>query len=173
MSWIFKYALEFFDKLREASMLIDTGDHATLLAVIVTNKVQPINPSTLRAFADWMEKHFSFTDQTGRRLRPVISRFRETGAQLTAFHQGDMANDIMLNNTPNTRKKHYCEGNKITNNGMLQDAMVIRRAVDMLDIPLAMVNVLKLKPLVVGTIKLLSNVSVTNPLGTIVLYLFL
>nr|MBF4396075.1 hypothetical protein [Vibrio anguillarum] len=69
-----KYALEFFDKLREASMLIDTGDHATLLQTIVTNKVQPINPSTLRAFADWMEKHFSFTDQTSRRLRPVISR---------------------------------------------------------------------------------------------------
>lgn len=41
-----KYALEFFDKLREASMLIDTGDHATLLQTIVTNKVQPINPST-------------------------------------------------------------------------------------------------------------------------------
>ncbi|MBF4265254.1 hypothetical protein EAY73_25945, partial [Vibrio anguillarum] len=58
--------------------------------------------------------------------RPVISRFRETGAQLTAFHQGDMANDIMLNNTPNTRKKHYSEGNKTTNNGMLQDAMAIR-----------------------------------------------
>nr|MBF4223179.1 hypothetical protein [Vibrio anguillarum] len=49
-----------------------------------------------------------------------------TGAQLTAFHQGDMANDIMLNNTPNTRKKHYSEGNKTTNNGMLQDAMAIR-----------------------------------------------
>lgn len=121
-----KYALDFFDKLREASMLIDTGDHATLLQTIVTNKVQPINPSTLRAFADWMEKHFSFTDQTSRRLRPVISRFRETGAQLTAFHQGDMANDIMLNNTPNTRKKHYSEGNGITNNGMLQDVMAIR-----------------------------------------------
>nr|MBF4428015.1 hypothetical protein [Vibrio anguillarum] len=35
-------------------------------------------------------------------------------------------NDIMLNNTPNTRKKHYSEGNKTTNNGMLQDAMAIR-----------------------------------------------
>ncbi|WP_039035970.1 hypothetical protein [Shewanella sp. ECSMB14102] len=121
-----KYALDFFDKLREVSMLIDTGEHATLLQTVVANKVQPIKPSTLRAFADWMEKHFLFIDQTGRRLRPVISRFRETGAQLTAFHQGDMANDIMLNNTPNTRKKHYSEGNKTTNNGMLQDAMAIR-----------------------------------------------
>ena len=32
----------------------------------------------------------------------------------------------MLNNTPNTRKKHYSVGNKITNNGMMQDALSIR-----------------------------------------------
>ena len=121
-----KYALDFFDKLREASMLINAGEHTTLLQTVVANKVQPIKSSTIRAFADWMEKHFSFTDQTGRRLRPVISRFRETGAQITAFHQGNMANDIMLNNTPNTRKKSYSEGNKITNTGMMQDAMAIR-----------------------------------------------
>lgn len=121
-----KYALDFFDKLREASMLIDTGEQPLLLQTVTANKVQPIKAITLRSFADWMEAHFSFTDQTGRRLRPMISRFRETGAQLTAFHQGDMANDIMLNNTPNTRKKHYSEGNKTTNNGMMQDTMAIR-----------------------------------------------
>lgn len=121
-----KYALDFFDKLREASILLDDGEHAHLLQTVVTNKVQPIKSSTLKHFADWMEKHFSFTDQTGRRLRPVISRFRETGAQITAFHQGDMANNIMLNNTPSTRKKSYSQGNKITNTGMMQDAMEIR-----------------------------------------------
>lgn len=121
-----KYALDFFDKLRHASMLIDAGENATLLQTVVANKVQPIKSATLRDFANWMEKYFSFTDQTGRRLRPVISRFRETGAQITAFHQGDMANDIILNNTPNTRKKSYSEGNKIANNGMMQDAMMIR-----------------------------------------------
>nr|MBF4308087.1 hypothetical protein [Vibrio anguillarum] len=74
----------------------------------------------------WVEKHFTFTGQTGRRLRPVISRFRETGAQITAYHQGEMMNDIMLGNTPNTRKKSYSEGNRITNDGMMQDAMSIR-----------------------------------------------
>ncbi len=74
----------------------------------------------------WVEKYFTFTDQTGRRLRPVISRFRETGAQITAYHQGEMMNDIMLGNTPNTRKKSYSEGNRITSRSMIQDAMSIR-----------------------------------------------
>lgn len=121
-----KYALDFFYKLREASMLIDAGEHTPLLQTVIANKVQPIKAITLRSFADWIEAHFSFTDQTGRLLRPMISRFRETGAQITAYYQGDMANDIMLNNTPNTRKKSYSEGNKIANNGMMQDAMAIR-----------------------------------------------
>jgi len=57
-----------------------------------------------------------------------VSRFRETGAQLTAYHQGELANDIMLNNTPKTRKRHYSEGSKIANNGMMQDTMSIREA---------------------------------------------
>jgi hypothetical protein len=37
-----------------------------------------------------------------------------------------MASDIMLNNTPNTRRKHYSEGNKVANQGMIQDTMAIR-----------------------------------------------
>ncbi|MCC4821234.1 hypothetical protein LMH81_32450, partial [Vibrio lentus] len=56
----------------------------------------------------------------------MVSRFRETGAQLTAYHQGEIVNDIMLGNTPNTRKRCYSEGNRIANNGMMQDAMSIR-----------------------------------------------
>lgn len=32
----------------------------------------------------------------------------------------------MLGNTPNVRKKHYSEGNKQSNNGMLQDTLAIR-----------------------------------------------
>ncbi|MFA0154406.1 hypothetical protein AB4439_26530, partial [Vibrio sp. 10N.261.46.C10] len=38
----------------------------------------------------------------------------------------EMINDIMLGNTPNTRKKSYSEGNRISNNGMIQDVMSIR-----------------------------------------------
>ncbi|ELI5434193.1 hypothetical protein RRJ81_002645 [Vibrio parahaemolyticus] len=123
-----KYAITFFDKLLNASRLIDTDDNATLLIRRTKKNVAPLINTTLQDFlCKWLDKHFAFTDQQGRRLRPMISRFRETGSQLTAYHQGEMVNDIMLNNTPNTRKRHYSKGNKLTNNGMLQDAMSIRQ----------------------------------------------
>ncbi|HHC6514022.1 TPA: phage integrase N-terminal SAM-like domain-containing protein [Vibrio parahaemolyticus] len=122
-----KYAMRFFDHLLNASRLISTDENATLLQTVVAQKATPMKSATLNDFLrGWVEKHFTFTDQTGRRLRPLISRFRETGAQITAYHQGEMMNDIMLGNTPNTRKKSYSEGNRITNNGMMQDAMSIR-----------------------------------------------
>ncbi|EGQ9698348.1 hypothetical protein FWP48_02650 [Vibrio parahaemolyticus] len=122
-----KYALEFFDKLLNASKTINSDESATLLQTIADQKVQPIKSGILQSFLQkWVERHFTFIDQTGRRLRPVISRFRETGSQVTAYHQGDMVNDIMLNNTPSTRRKHYSKGNKLANNGMMQDAMSIR-----------------------------------------------
>ncbi|WP_172580294.1 hypothetical protein [Vibrio harveyi] len=122
-----KYALDFFDKLLNASKIISTDESATLLQTVAFKQVQPIKNTTLQDFLrKWVEKHFTFTDQQARKLRPVISRFRETGSQLTAYHQGEMVNDIMLNNTPNTRKQHYSQGNKLTNNGMMQDVMSIR-----------------------------------------------
>ncbi|MCR9900957.1 hypothetical protein NB595_22225 [Vibrio alginolyticus] len=122
-----KYSMDFFDKLLEASRLISDESDALLLQTIASKEVQSIKGATLQAFLHlWVEKHFTFTDQTGRRLRPVVSRFRETGAQLTAYHQGEIANDIMLGNTSNVRKKHYSEGNKHSNNGMLQDTFAIR-----------------------------------------------
>lgn len=122
-----KYAMQFFDNLLNASRLISTNENATLLQTVVAQKATTMKSATLSDFlSDWVEKHFTFTDQTGRRLRPIISRFRETGAQITAYHQGEMMNDIMLGNTPNTRKRSYSAGNRITNNGMMQDAMSIR-----------------------------------------------
>ncbi|KJF79834.1 hypothetical protein [Photobacterium angustum] len=122
-----KYSMDFFDKLLEASRLIFDGENALLLQTIPSNKVHPITNNTLQNFlGGWVEKHFTFTDQTGRRLRPVVSRFRESGAQLTTFHQGEMANNIMLDNTLEVRKKHYSEGNKQSNKGMIQDTMAIR-----------------------------------------------
>lgn len=122
-----KYALDFFDKLLIASKLIDDSEEARLLQTIVSEKAQPIKNSTLQGFLKrWVEKHFTLTSQTGHRLRPVVSRFRETGSQLTAYHQGELANNMMLNNTSNVRKKHYSTGNKVANNGMMQDAMDIR-----------------------------------------------
>ncbi|EIV8499838.1 TPA: hypothetical protein JG826_000995 [Vibrio parahaemolyticus] len=122
-----KYAMTFFDKLLKASRIISTSEQATLLQTTASKKIQPLKNRTLQAFLKlWVEKNFTFTDQVGRRLRPNISRFRETGSQLTAYHQGEMVNDLMLNNTPSTRRRHYSEGNKQANNGMMQDTMLIR-----------------------------------------------
>ncbi len=122
-----KYAMRFFDHLLNASRLISADENATLLQTVVAQKATTMKNTTLSDFLmRWVEKHFTFTDQTERRLRPIISRFRETGAQITAYHQGEMMNDIMLGNTHNTRKKSYSAGNRITNNGMMQDAMSIR-----------------------------------------------
>lgn len=122
-----KYSMDFFDKLLNASKLLSNNEDAFLLQTVVSKRVQPISSITLQGFLkNWMEKHFSLTDQTGRRLRPVVSRFRETGAQLTAYHQGEIASAIIIGNTPNVRRKHYSEGNKHTNNGMMQDTLAIR-----------------------------------------------
>ncbi|TCV60064.1 hypothetical protein EDB74_10938 [Vibrio crassostreae] len=122
-----KYAMNFFDNLLNASKLISNDKNATLLQTVASKKVTTMKSRVLQGFLyAWVEKHFTFIDQTERILRPVISRFRETGSQLTAYHQGEMVNDVMLNNTPNTRKKNYSEGNRISNNGMMQDVMSIR-----------------------------------------------
>ncbi|TKE93474.1 hypothetical protein FCV53_04970 [Vibrio sp. F12] len=122
-----KYAMSFFDTLLEASRLISTNSNATLLQMVASRQSTQFKNTTLQTFLrTWVEKHFTFTDQMGRRLRPVISRFRETGAQITTFHQGELVNDIMLNNTSNTRKKSYSKGNRTANNGMMQDAMSLR-----------------------------------------------
>ncbi|MBF4296771.1 hypothetical protein EAY24_26365, partial [Vibrio anguillarum] len=119
--------MSFFETLLEASRLISTNSNTTLLQMVASRQSTQFKNATLQTFLrTWVEKHFTFTDQTGRRLRPMISRFRETGAQITAYHQGEIVNDIMLNNTSNTRKKSYSKGNQIANNGMVQDAMSLR-----------------------------------------------
>lgn len=121
-----KYCMVFFNKLIEVSKIIDDSDGAFLLQTYVNKSVQPIKSNTLQAFCRlWINKNFQFTDQTGRQLRPVISRFRETGAQLTAYHQGEIANNILLDNTPQTRKRHYTSGNRQKNNSMMQDTALI------------------------------------------------
>ncbi|MDW2080586.1 hypothetical protein [Vibrio sp. 1640] len=122
-----KYAMQFFDNLLNASRLISTDTNATLLQTVTKRQATPMKNCILQSFLKiWVEKHFAFVDQTGRRLRPMVSRFRETGAQLTAYQQGEIVNDIMLGNTPNTRKRCYSEGNRIANVGMMQDTMSIR-----------------------------------------------
>lgn len=123
-----KYAVTFFDKLLNASRLISNDENSTLLLRRTKKNIASLINTTLQDFLyKWLEQHFTFTDQLGRRLRPMVSRFRETGSQLTTYHQGEMINNIMLNNTPNIRKRHYSKGNRLVNNGMMQDAMSIRQ----------------------------------------------
>ncbi|WP_445426039.1 hypothetical protein [Alishewanella sp. HL-SH06] len=122
-----KYALDFFNKLLSASKLIDQSENATLLQTIILNKRITIKSGILTSFLrSWVDSNFNFTDKIGRRLRPVVSRFRETGAQLTAYHQSELANEVLLNNNRSTRSRHYSAGSKIANNGMMQDVMAIR-----------------------------------------------
>lgn len=123
-----KYSMSFFDKLLEVSALLDDSDDALLLQTVASRALGPIKSVTLQDFfRGWAERHFTFTDQTGQKLRPTISRFRETGSQITAYHQGEIVNDIMLNNTLITRKRSYSKGNRHTNNGMMQDALSIKQ----------------------------------------------
>lgn len=123
-----KYSMSFFDRLIEISKLIDKSDGALLLQTYIGKTVKSINGGILHSFSQgWLNKHFQLTDQKGESLRPVISRFRETGAQLTAFHQGESASGVLLNNTPNVRQKHYSTGNRQQNNSMMQDTALIRQ----------------------------------------------
>ncbi|MGT2593414.1 hypothetical protein ACVQ79_13160 [Vibrio cholerae] len=123
-----KYSMSFFDRLIEVSKIIDNSDGALLLQTQIGSTVKALNGGTLQAFSqDWLNKYFHLTDQTGRPLKPIISRFRETGAQLTAFHQGEAANSVLLENTPNVRRKHYSTGNRLQNNGMILDTVSIRQ----------------------------------------------
>lgn len=123
-----KYSLTFFDKLLEVSKAIDGSDGAHLFQTVAFQKLRPVTNTTLEDFNKrWLQVHFNFVDQKGNRLRPVISRFRETGALTTRAFQGELANDITLDNTQQTRRRHYSTGNKYNNNSMMQDVASIRQ----------------------------------------------
>lgn len=122
-----KYSMQFFDKLLRVSQIIDNSDNALLLQTRSQNKLSSLSSSTLNGFNGWLRKHFTFIDDKGEALRPVISRFRETGSQLTSYYQGDIAQGIVLDSTPTVRKKHYSTGNPYSNQAMTQEAALIRQ----------------------------------------------
>lgn len=123
-----KYSMQFFDTLMAVSKVIDNADDALLLQTCVANKKTPISPFILNYFCSkWISKHFRWIDQRGRTLRPAISRFRETGSQLTRYFQGEIAQNVLLDNGASVRRKHYSTGNKHENQGMTQDAALIRQ----------------------------------------------
>ena len=123
-----KYSMNFFDTLLAVSKLIDNSENALLLQTNICRKVNPICQRLLSDFNScWLNKHFNLTDERGRELRPVISRFRETGSQLTSYHQGDIAQGIVLDNSPMVRRKHYSTGNRHENQNMTQETALIRQ----------------------------------------------
>jgi len=122
-----KYSMDFFDKLLEVSKCIDGSENALLLSICVENKFRPLNGRTLTDFINtFLKKHFPMFDNRGRELRPQISRFRETGSQLIEYNQGDIARADLLNNTLETRRRHYSTGNKHENQKMTQETALIR-----------------------------------------------
>ncbi|MDF4968320.1 hypothetical protein P3573_07075 [Vibrio parahaemolyticus] len=122
-----KYSMQFFDKLLRVSQIIDSSDTALLLQTRNQNKLSSLTSSSLNGFNSWLRKHFNFIDEQGQALTPVISRFRETGSQLTSYYQGDIAQGIVLDSTPTVRKKHYSTGNPYSNQAMTQEAALIRQ----------------------------------------------
>lgn len=123
-----KYSMQYFEKLLEVSKVIDPSDDALLLQSCLNNIVSPISHHTLTGFCRlWMKKKFNLTDQRGRELRPNISRFRKTGSQLASYYQGDIAQGILLDTTPNVRRKHYSSGNHYENISMTQETLLIRQ----------------------------------------------
>ncbi|WP_419147216.1 hypothetical protein [Pseudoalteromonas 'SMAR'] len=123
-----KYCLAFFDRLLEVSRTIDSSKDAPLFQTVAYKKLRPVTNTTLEDFnRRWLQVHFNFVDQTGRRLKPIVSRFRETGSIITQAYQGELARDITLDNNPQTRRRHYSTGNKFSNNAMMQDVASIRQ----------------------------------------------
>lgn len=119
--------MEFFDKLLEVSKCIDDSENSLLLNICVKRKYKPLSGRTLTDFINsFLKRHFPMTDNRGRELRPQVSRFRETGSQLTEYYQGDIARGDLLNNTLATRRRHYSTGNKHENQKMTQETALIR-----------------------------------------------
>ncbi|MCS6159816.1 hypothetical protein [Shewanella baltica] len=126
--YIPKYAMSFFDRLLEVSIAIDSSDDSLLLQTCHSNQISPIDQPMLSAFSrKWLSKNFKLMDERNRDLRPVISRFRKTGSQLSIYHQGNIAQGILLDSAPNVLNKHYATGNKLNNQGMTQDVALIRQ----------------------------------------------
>lgn len=122
-----KYSMQFFDRLLRVSQIIDNSDSARLFQSRHNKKLLPITQQYLNHFNNWTRKNFNFVDEIGNSLTPVISRFRETGSQLTSYHLGSIAQGIVLDNTPSVRRRHYSTGNPYCNQAMTQETALIRQ----------------------------------------------
>lgn len=117
-----KYALQFFDRLLNASRLIDPNPDAFLLHKCNSGKVQMMTGATLSGFKrNWLSRHFPMTDERGIRLEPIIRRFRATGGQLLLARKSPIEAALLLDNTPNVVNLSYSSGNPHENNLMNRD----------------------------------------------------
>lgn len=122
-----KYCLDFFDTLLKVSQAVDRQPEALLLQTVVNGHHKTITPYHFRDFnVSILRKWFALVDSRGRELRPVISRFRETGSLMTQLRLGDIAAAELLDNTPSTIRRHYSTGNHHDNNAMMQETIAIR-----------------------------------------------
>lgn len=121
-----KYAMTFFDTLMKVSQVIDPSDNAFLLQTVIQKKVKPITGNLLSdSVKFFINKNICLLDARGRKLYPVISRFRETGSNLTIISKGDLEAAILLDNTPKTVRQNYSKGNEHENNKMISDTVSV------------------------------------------------
>ncbi|AZL64186.1 TPA: hypothetical protein LUX75_004376 [Enterobacter hormaechei subsp. xiangfangensis] len=119
-----KYATQFFDQLITASTLLDPGPDGLLLPTYSHRKksVQMMSSCLLNDFkSSWLSVHFPMTDDLGQRLWPVTRRFRATGSHLTLALKGPVEAALRLDNTPETIRQAYSDGNPYENNQMNRD----------------------------------------------------
>ncbi|MEH0689931.1 hypothetical protein H4F17_12765 [Vibrio cholerae] len=120
-----KFSISFFNTLLNISKLIDPSDDALLFQRSILNKRTKITSPMLTSFNQFVEKTLMLRGSDGKKISYQISRFRETGAQNFMVKEGSFETSLLLDNNPDTVKRHYSKGNKIENQAMMQDSTSI------------------------------------------------
>lgn len=120
-----KYSFEFFNKLLTISQKLDSSPNALLFQKVIANKKSQLSSATLTSFNQFTRKTLWLRNINGEVIPYQISRFRETGAQTFMVNNDSHAASLLLDNQPNTIKKHYSKGNTVENRSMLQDSTSI------------------------------------------------
>lgn len=121
-----KYALTYFERLLEVSKLISPEEGSFLFNAFFSGHAVPLSHSPMNHFVSgWFVKYFPMVDDRGIKLTPVLRRFRVTGAMIAQIYHGTTRASLLLNNTPETVRKHYSDGNPYSNNLMLNDSLKV------------------------------------------------
>lgn len=117
-----KYSISFFNTLLKVSKIIDSSDDALLFQRVIANERSRVTSAMLSSFNMFMAKTLNLRGYNQEIIPYQISRFRETGAQTFMIKEDTIKTSILLDNQPNTIKKHYSKGNKLENRAMMQDS---------------------------------------------------